>query len=33
MEGQNWREDEEEVSSYWMNLMKSEDTNNWKMKH
>ena len=33
-ERKKWREDEEEdVSSYWMTLMKGEDTRNWKRKH
>jgi hypothetical protein len=34
MEWRNWREDDEkEVSSYWMNLRKKENTGNWKKKH
>ena len=32
--GYKLREDEEEdVSSYWMNVRKREDTGNWKRKH
>jgi len=32
--GQKWRKDEEkEVSSYWIILRKREDAGNWKGKH
>jgi hypothetical protein len=32
--GRNWQENEEEgVSSYWVNACKREDTGNWKRKH